>query len=113
MKQTLYAGLGTSMNVSESNAILSYMRVFMFFYVLGIVSNIGQFPNAENEAQTFLSTGPMCRYACDLGPMLKVMAGPGGVDDLKLDDKVAIFFYVGLLKGAHWTTHEWKLCYAL
>ena len=30
----------------------------------------------------------MCRYACDLVPMLKVMAGPGGVDTLKLDEKV-------------------------
>ncbi len=56
----------------------------------GIVSNTGQFPNAMNKAQTFLSTGPLCRYAGDLIPMLKVMAGPEGVAKLKLDKQVSL-----------------------
>ncbi len=53
----------------------------------GVVSNAGQFPCADGEAATFLTTGPMCRYASDLLPMLKVMAG-AGVHKLKLDNKV-------------------------
>ena len=30
----------------------------------------------------------MCRYAVDLEPMLRIMAGPHGVAKLKLDDHV-------------------------
>ena len=54
----------------------------------GVISNNGQFPESINEAQDFLSTGPMCRYACDLIPMLKSMAEPGELSQLKLDTKV-------------------------
>jgi hypothetical protein len=56
----------------------------------GIVDNTGQHPNAANEAVTFLSTGPMCRYACDLKPMLKVMARPEDLAKLKLDEQVSL-----------------------
>ncbi|KAG2466085.1 fatty-acid amide hydrolase 2-B [Polypterus senegalus] len=42
----------------------------------GIVSNDGQFPNAEGRQIDFLCTGPMCRYAEDIIPLLRVMAGP-------------------------------------
>ena len=38
----------------------------------GIVPNTGQFPDAVNKAANFLCTGPMCRYAKDLRPILKV-----------------------------------------
>lgn len=41
----------------------------------GIVSNVGQYPCAYGPRADFLSTGPMCRYAEDLLPMLEVMAG--------------------------------------
>ena len=64
--------------------------IVVILYSEGIVSNTGQFPIAENEALTFLATGPMCRHACDLIPMLKVMAGPADCSKLKLDKKVLI-----------------------
>ena len=52
------------------------------------MSNEGQFPNAQGEEKEFLGTGPMCRYAEDLLPMFKVMAGPA-VNRLKLDESVS------------------------
>uniref|UniRef100_A0A8D2Q4N8 Fatty acid amide hydrolase 2 n=1 Tax=Varanus komodoensis TaxID=61221 RepID=A0A8D2Q4N8_VARKO len=55
----------------------------------GVVPNDGQFPNALGIRTNFLCTGPMCRYAEDLEPMLRVMAGPN-VTKLKLDEKVSL-----------------------
>ena len=37
-----------------------------------VVPNIGQFPDATGNRQQFLCTGPMCRYAEDLKPLLMV-----------------------------------------
>jgi fatty acid amide hydrolase 2 len=42
----------------------------------GLVPNAGQFPCAENDALRYLSTGPLCRRASDLMPLLRVIAGP-------------------------------------
>ena len=68
-------------------------------FVSGVVSNDGQFPQAIKEAGTYLSTGPMCRFAGDLLPMLKVMVKPQERDQLRLDDKVkAIIFPLDILK---------------
>uniref|UniRef100_A0A1Q3FKY0 Putative amidase n=2 Tax=Culex tarsalis TaxID=7177 RepID=A0A1Q3FKY0_CULTA len=62
-----------------------------------IVSNDGQYPEAISEEQDmFLGIGPMCRYATDLKPMLKIIT-----DDkakmLRLDEPVDLkqvkFFY--------------------
>lgn len=44
----------------------------------GLVPNTGQWPIAENEALTYLSTGPLARRAEDLWPVLQVLAGPDG-----------------------------------
>ncbi|XP_032052119.1 fatty-acid amide hydrolase 2 [Aythya fuligula] len=55
----------------------------------GVVPNDGQFPIAQGARTSFLCTGPMCRYAEDLEPMLRVMAGPG-VHKLKLNEKVSL-----------------------
>ncbi|XP_074056111.1 fatty-acid amide hydrolase 2 [Macrotis lagotis] len=55
----------------------------------GVVSNEGQFPRAMGAQEQFQCTGPMCRYAEDLEPMLRIMAGPG-VHKLKLDKKVPV-----------------------
>ncbi|XP_032331513.1 fatty-acid amide hydrolase 2 [Camelus ferus] len=52
-----------------------------------VVPNKGQFPMAMGAQEQFQCTGPMCRYAEDLAPMLRVMAGPG-IKKLKLNDKV-------------------------
>lgn len=46
----------------------------------GLVPNSGQFPIAENEALRYLTTGPLARRAEDLMPLLRVLAGPDGVD---------------------------------
>ncbi|XP_041340591.1 fatty-acid amide hydrolase 2 isoform X4 [Pyrgilauda ruficollis] len=43
----------------------------------GVVPNDGQFPDAYGVRTSYLCTGPMCRYAEDLEPVLRVMAGPG------------------------------------
>nr|XP_033803054.1 fatty-acid amide hydrolase 2 [Geotrypetes seraphini] len=55
----------------------------------GVVPNQGQFPNATEANKDLLSTGPMCRYAEDLEPMLRVMAG-SEVSKLKLDKEVSL-----------------------
>ncbi|XP_061454739.1 fatty-acid amide hydrolase 2 [Rhineura floridana] len=54
-----------------------------------VVPNDGQFPNAVGIRTKFLCTGPMCRYAEDLEPLLRVMAGPS-ITKLKLDEKVSL-----------------------
>jgi fatty acid amide hydrolase 2 len=46
----------------------------------GLVPNTGQFPCAENEALRYLTTGPLCRRAADLMPLLRILAGPDGID---------------------------------
>jgi len=46
----------------------------------GLVPNTGQYPIAVNQALRYMCTGPMCKRADDLWPLLKIMAGPDGVD---------------------------------
>lgn len=62
-----------------------------------IVSNEGQYPEAVSEEQDmFLGIGPMCRYATDLKPMLKIISDEK-VKLLRLDEPVDLkqvkFFY--------------------
>ena len=58
------------------------------FHLTDVVSNHGQFPNADTPARhQCLVVGPMCRYAEDLLPMYKIMAAPHTAM-LKLDEKV-------------------------
>jgi fatty acid amide hydrolase 2 len=56
----------------------------------GLVPNSGQFPIAENDALRYLTTGPLCRRAEDLWPLVSILAGPDGLDDrcvaMKLGD---------------------------
>lgn len=40
------------------------------------VPNAGQHPISENDALRYLSTGPLCRRAEDLMPVLRLLAGP-------------------------------------
>ena len=55
----------------------------MFLVLLDIVPNDGQYPPHKDYHQKYLlSTGPMCRYAMDLQPMLKVLAGPENIQRL-------------------------------
>lgn len=59
---------------------------------LDIVSQEGVYPYAKGGQQDMYSVGPMCRYAEDMIPMLKVLAGPK-VHQLSLDTKVQHFLY--------------------
>ena len=51
----------------------------------GIVSNIGQIPVAHGIIDTFLSTGPMSRYAEDLIPLMNVLLKPNLETNLRLN----------------------------
>ncbi|MES2917057.1 MAG: amidase [Pseudomonadota bacterium] len=42
-----------------------------------LVPNEGQFPGPQGGIDDFLSTGPLCRRAEDLEPLLRIMGGPG------------------------------------
>lgn len=52
-----------------------------------VVSTEGMYPTCKGEREKLLGVGPMTRYACDLIPMLKIMAG-NKIDKLKLDEPV-------------------------
>lgn len=62
-----------------------------------VVSNEGQYPEAVSaEQDMFLGIGPMCRYATDLKPMLRLIADENA-KKLRLDEPVDLkqvrFFY--------------------
>ena len=46
----------------------------------GLVPSTGQFPLADNDALRYQCTGPIARRAEDLMPLLRLLAGPDGVD---------------------------------
>jgi fatty acid amide hydrolase 2 len=46
----------------------------------GTVPSTGQFPIAHGDALKLLATGPICRRAEDLWPLLQILAGPDGED---------------------------------
>ena len=50
----------------------------------GLVPGTGQFPMAEGSARMMLATGPLCRRAEDLYPLLQRLAGPDGQDGQEL-----------------------------
>lgn len=62
-----------------------------------IVSTEGMYPTVKGDREKLLGLGPMCRYACDMAPLLKVLAGQK-VDKLRLDEPVDLsklkIFYV-------------------
>lgn len=45
----------------------------------GIIPTTGMYPVFNEHKQAFLSAGPLCRYAADLMPMLKAMAGADAI----------------------------------
>lgn len=66
----------------------SYTNTIIFYInIVGIVSNRGQHPCPSEEQESFLGVGPMCRFAADLLPTLRIIAGRN-VDRLQLDAKV-------------------------
>lgn len=48
----------------------------------GVVSNSGQWPSTAGSASELLVTGPLARRAEDLMPVLRVIAGPDGEDEM-------------------------------
>lgn len=62
-----------------------------------IVSTAGMYPPVKGDREKLLGLGPMTRYACDLKPMLKVLA-PTKVNELRLDEAVDLkklkLFYI-------------------
>ena len=46
----------------------------------GLVPNSGQYPTVTPDAARFLATGPLARKAEDLMPLLRILAGPDGID---------------------------------
>jgi len=61
----------------------------MWIAYSGVVSNIGQYPMGKGDAYSFLSTGPLCRYAADLLPMFKLFALDEHRVKLRLDEQVS------------------------
>lgn len=56
-----------------------------------VVCNQKQFPAPFTEEQRYmLSTGPMCRFAVDLKPMMKALANDEHINLLKLDEPVDV-----------------------
>jgi len=51
----------------------------------GLVPNTGHFPDAEEGVSGIQTSGPLCRRAEDLMPLLKIMAGPDDIDSACYD----------------------------
>jgi fatty acid amide hydrolase 2 len=47
----------------------------------GIVPSTGSYPPARNDMQRFVTCGPIVRRAEDLMPVLRIVAGPDGVEE--------------------------------
>jgi fatty acid amide hydrolase 2 len=60
----------------------------------GLIPGTGQHPAAEGDARRYLGTGPLARRAEDLYPLVKLLAGPDGIDTgcetMPLDDPATI-----------------------
>ncbi|RWS24825.1 fatty-acid amide hydrolase 2-like protein [Leptotrombidium deliense] len=66
-----------------------------------VVPTEGHYPDV-GEREKFLAAGPMCRYAADLKPFLKAMAGDNISKIAKIDEKVdfkKLKFYYGECSG--------------
>lgn len=72
----------------------------------GLVSNMGSFPESDDEYDQFVSTGPMCRYAQDLPLLLRVLSNNSNnfKYEAKVDFRNVKVYYMesipGFLQGA-------------
>ena len=48
----------------------------------GLIPNTGQHPISVGDGLRYLCTGPICRRAEDLWPLIQILAGPDGRDDV-------------------------------
>ncbi|XP_028986848.1 fatty-acid amide hydrolase 2-B [Betta splendens] len=82
------AVIGIGSDIGGSIRIPSFFNgVFGHKTTPGVVSIENQYPTLSGRQEEYVSAGPMCRYAEDLLPMLKIMAGPKA-DMLSLNKKV-------------------------
>jgi fatty acid amide hydrolase 2 len=51
----------------------------------GLVPGSGQYPMAQNQALRYLTTGPICRRAQDLKPLVRLLSGSDGLDKGVID----------------------------
>ncbi|CAN7941135.1 unnamed protein product, partial [Ixodes hexagonus] len=81
-------GVGTDL-IGSIRIPSAFCGIFGHKPTAGTVSNEGIFPAWPAQIAQYNCTGPMCRFADDLAPMLKVMAGPSAAQ-LRLDQKVNV-----------------------
>uniref|UniRef100_A0A8C7XHG4 Fatty acid amide hydrolase 2b n=1 Tax=Oryzias sinensis TaxID=183150 RepID=A0A8C7XHG4_9TELE len=82
------AVIGVGSDIGGSIRMPSFFNgIFGHKTTPGVVSCENQYPPTSGRWSEYLSSGPMCRYAEDLLPMLKIMAGPN-VSMLSLNTKV-------------------------
>ncbi|RWR98504.1 fatty-acid amide hydrolase 2-like protein, partial [Dinothrombium tinctorium] len=90
--------IGIGSDIGGSIRIPSYFcGIFGHKVTPGVVPSEGIFPPYKSEAAPFFTTGPMCRYAIDLKPMLKAMVGDQiyrlpKIDSLVDFSKIRIFY---------------------
>ncbi|XP_042907176.1 fatty-acid amide hydrolase 2-B [Parasteatoda tepidariorum] len=81
-------GIGTDLGGSIRIPAL-FSGIFGHKPSRGAVSNGNQYPVVKEAVRQMIGTGPMCRYAIDLLPMMKIMTSDKK-DLLKLDDPVNV-----------------------
>ncbi|RWS09815.1 fatty-acid amide hydrolase 2-like protein [Dinothrombium tinctorium] len=85
-----YAGsvIGIGSDIGGSIRMPAYFcGIFGHKTTSGIIDISGHYPDV-GPREVFLSFGPMTRYACDLKPFLKALAGDGIKKLPKIDDEV-------------------------
>lgn len=89
-------GLGTDL-AGSIRTPASSCGVFGHKPTNGVLSRIGVFPDRGEAVSKFSVVGPMCRYAQDLMPMLRIMAGKNAPKlnlDAPVDLKKIKLYYV-------------------
>jgi len=84
-----YAPFGLGADVGGSIRLPAFFNgVFGHKPSSCLVPNIGQFPLGENDALRYLASGPLCRRAADLQPLLRVLAGAHPDDPVARDHEL-------------------------
>ncbi|XP_037614439.1 fatty-acid amide hydrolase 2-A-like [Sebastes umbrosus] len=102
------AVIGVGSDIGGSIRMPSFFNgIFGHKTTPGVVSSENHHPPCTGRQEEYASLGPMCRYAEDLLPMLKIMAGPNA-HMLSLNTKVDIkklrFFTIPHDGGSQMTT---------
>ncbi|CAG12809.1 unnamed protein product, partial [Tetraodon nigroviridis] len=99
--------IGVGSDIGGSIRIPAFFNgIFGHKTTSGVVSSENQYPPSSGRHKEYLSLGPMCRYAEDLKPMLKIMAGPNAHMlslNASVDLKKLRFFTIPHDSGSVWT----------